>query len=111
METSVQRPRDIATIGSIEVFSPRPDRSLWYFKDMLGMEPVHTESDPVYLRGYGAYAVSTLMLTAAKQAGVGTTAWRAVSPQALDRRVKALEAAGLGGATTSGSRCATSRGR
>ena len=51
METSVQRPRDIATIGSIEVFSPRPDRSLWYFKDMLGMEPVHTESDPVYLRG------------------------------------------------------------
>ena len=88
---------DIATIGSIEIFSPKPDRSLWYFKDVLGMEAAHTEGDSVYLRGYGDFALYTLKLTANKAAGPGTIAWRAVSPAALERRVKALEAAGLGG--------------
>ena len=91
-----ERVRDVSTLGSIELLTPKPDRSLWYFKDVLGMEVVHAEGSSTYLRGYGDFAVSTLKLTGAKGAGVGTVAWRAVSPAALDRRVRALEAAGLG---------------
>ena len=32
---------DIAHLGSVELFTPKPDKSLWYFRDLLGMEPVH----------------------------------------------------------------------
>ena len=96
MSSLPERIRDVSTLGSIEIFTPKPDRSLWYFRDVLGMEVVHAEGGWVYLRGYGDFAVSTLKLTGAKRAGVGTIAWRAVSPAALERRALALDAAGLG---------------
>ena len=44
---------DIAHLGSVELLTPRPDKSLWYFRDLLGMEPVHEAGLSVYLRGYG----------------------------------------------------------
>ena len=93
---------DIAHLGSVELFTPKPEKSLWYFRDLLGMEPVHESGPSVYLRGYGDYATSTVKLTAAKDAGVGVVAWRAASPQALERRAKAIEAAGLGLGWTNG---------
>ena len=87
---------DIAHLGSVELLTPKLDASLWYFRDLLGMEPVHESAGSVFLRGYGDYAISTLKLTAANNAGVGCVSWRAISPQALERRAKVLEAAGLG---------------
>ena len=62
---------DIAHLGSVETFTPKAEKSLWYFRDLLGMEPVHQSGPSVYLRGYGDYATSTLKLTAAANAGVG----------------------------------------
>ena len=93
---------DIAHLGSVELFTPKPEQSLWYFRDLLGMEPVHQSGASVYLRGYGDYATSTLKLTGAKDAGVGVVSWRAASPQALERRAAALEADGLGIGWTNG---------
>jgi catechol 2,3-dioxygenase len=93
---------DIAHLGSVELLTPRPDRSLWYFRDVLGMTVVHEAGDSVYLRGYGDYATSTLKLTAARTAGVGCIAWRAMSPEALERRARAIEGAGFGIGWTNG---------
>lgn len=87
---------DVATLGSIELLTPKPEQSLWYFRDVLGMEAVYEERESVYLRGYGDFAASTLKLTAARHAGVGTVAWRATSRAALERRAQALDQAGLG---------------
>jgi catechol 2,3-dioxygenase len=87
--------QDIAHLGAVELLTPKLDRSLWYFRDVLGMEVVHTAGPSVYLRGYGDYAASTLKLTAAAQPGVGCISWRTVSPEALARRARAIEAAGL----------------
>ena len=70
---------DIAHLGGVELFTPKPDESLWYFRDLLGMEPVHEAGKSVYLRGYGDYATSTLKLTTADNAGVGCVSWRAAS--------------------------------
>lgn len=88
--------RDIAHLGHVELFTPKPDESLHYFTQLLGLEQVHTEGRSAYLRGYGDYATSTLKLTEAAKPGVGRISWRAVSPQAMERRVIAVEAAGLG---------------
>lgn len=87
---------DIAHLGAVELYTPKHDKSLWYFRDILGMEEVHTSGPSVYLRGYGDYAASTLKLTEAKLPGVGCVSWRAVSTEAMERRVKAIEATGLG---------------
>jgi catechol 2,3-dioxygenase len=62
------------------------------------MEVAGESGDSVYLRCFGDYERSSLKLTAATQAGVGHVAYRTVSPEALERRVEALEAAGAGGA-------------
>ncbi len=88
--------RDIAHLGRVELLTPKPDKSLWYFRDVLGMEIAHVQGQSVYLRGYGDYAASTLKLTDSKTSGVGCISWRAASPQALLRRVKSIEATELG---------------
>ncbi|WP_142846241.1 VOC family protein [Telmatospirillum sp. J64-1] len=94
--------QDIAHLGAVELFTPKPAESLWYFRDVLGMEVVHQAGQSVYLRAYGDYALSTLKLTEASQPGVGCISWRAYSPQAMERRVAALEQAGLGLGWTNG---------
>ena len=93
---------DVAHLGSVELLTPKPERSLWYFRDILGMEVVNSAADSVHLRAFGDYATATLKLTAAAQAGVGCVAWRTTSPSALERRAKAIEEAGLGLGWTNG---------
>jgi len=87
---------DIAHLGSVELLTPKPDRSVWYFRDVLGMEVVHTDAGSAYLRGYGDYAATTVKLTAARAPGVGCISWRTASPQALERRAAAINLTGLG---------------
>jgi len=88
--------RDLAHLGHVELLTPRPTESLWFFHEVLGMEEVAREGQSVYLRGYGDYERYTLKLTEGASGGLGHTAWRAVSPQALTRRAAALAASGLG---------------
>ncbi len=90
------RLHDIAHLGAVELLTPRLDQSLWFFRDVLGMEVAHQEPGTAWLRGYGDHAAATLKLSAAPQPGVGTIAWRADSPAALQRRAGALAAAGFG---------------
>jgi catechol 2,3-dioxygenase len=88
---------DLAHLSHVEVLTPKPDGSLAYFRDLLGMEVSGEGGDSVYLRGFGDYERASLKLTAAKQPGVGHIAYRTRSPEALARRVDALEAAGIEG--------------
>src|SRR5579875_2708476 len=87
---------DIAHLGHVELLSPKPEESLWFFRDVLGMQEVTRQGQSVYLRGWGEYELYSLKLTESKQAGVAHTAFRAMSPQGLERRVHALEASGHG---------------
>jgi catechol 2,3-dioxygenase len=87
---------DVAHLGHVELLNPKPEESVRYFTDLLGLTVVHREGRSAYLRGYGDHAATTLKLTEAKRPGVGHIAWRAVSPAALERRAAAIEAAGLG---------------
>ncbi len=88
--------RDLAHLGHVEILTPRPDESLAFFTHVFGLQVTNREGQSVYLRAYGDYDHCTLKLTEAKQAGLGHVGWRAYSPQALERRVQALEAAGCG---------------
>jgi len=88
--------RDVAHLGHTEILTPKPEESLRFFKEVLGMEEAAREGRSVYLRAFGDFDHNTLKLTEAENAGLGHIGWRAVSPQALERRVGALEKGGYG---------------
>ena len=87
---------DVAHIGHAELLTPKPDESLHFFEQVLGMEVEAREGQSVFLRGWGDYQRYSLKLTESERAGLGHMALRAWSPEALERRVAAIEAAGLG---------------
>jgi catechol 2,3-dioxygenase len=93
---------DVARIAHAELLTPKPDESLRFFVEIMGMEVEAEEGGSVYLRGWGDYLRYSLKLTEAAQPGLGHMALRAWSPEALDRRVEAIEATGLGRGWTDG---------
>ncbi len=88
--------RDVAHLGHVELLSPKLEESLWFFRDVLGMQEVARQGESVYLRAWGEYERYSLKLTASRQAGIAHTAFRAWSPQALERLVQGIEANGQG---------------
>jgi len=87
---------EVAQLAHVELLTPKPDDTLWFFKELLGMEESGRQGQSVYLRAYEDFYHHTLKITESAQTGSGHVAWRATSPQALERRVVALEATGLG---------------
>ena len=83
--------RDIAHLGHVELLTPKPEESLSFFVDVMGMTENGRNGDSVYLRGWDDYEHHSLQLTASKTSGLGHYALRAASPQALQRRVEAIE--------------------
>jgi catechol 2,3-dioxygenase len=88
--------RDVAHLGHVELLTPRPEDSLRFFRDVLGMAESARAGQSVYLRAWGDYECHTLKLTEAAAAGAGHLGWRTVSPRALERRAAALAATGCG---------------
>lgn len=85
---------DIAHLGHVELLTPRPEESLRFFRDVMGMSVSGQAGDSVFLRGWDDYERFSLQLTAAAQPGLGHAAFRTRSAQALDRRIAALRADG-----------------
>ncbi|GLZ13481.1 catechol 2,3-dioxygenase [Actinomadura sp. NBRC 104425] len=87
---------EIAHVGNVELLTPEPEKSLWFFTEVMGMTEVGVEGDSVYLRTWDDYERHTLKLTAHRTSGLRRVALRVSSAEALDRRVKAIEEAELG---------------
>jgi catechol 2,3-dioxygenase len=85
---------DVAHLGHIELLTPKPEESLHFFVDVLGMTESGRRGESVYLRGWDDYELYSLKLTGSSAAGLGHAAFRARSPQALARRVAALTGSG-----------------
>jgi catechol 2,3-dioxygenase len=79
------RRRDIAHVGSVELFSPTPAESVAFFSELMSLRVVHQEGDSTYLHAWDDYESWTLKVTARAEAGVGRTYLRAASPAALER--------------------------
>jgi catechol 2,3-dioxygenase len=68
----------------------------------MGMEIEAQDGPATYLRGWGDYQRWSLKLIASDTSGMGVLGLRAWSPDALERGVAAVEAAGLGEGWTDG---------
>ena len=94
---------DIAHLGPVELLTPDGEASLRFFTDVMGLEVEAQEVGSAYLRGWGDYQRYCLKLTESDTSGMAWLGLRARSPEALERRVAAVQAAGLEGSWTGGS--------
>ena len=81
---------DVAHLGHAELLTPEPDKSLWFFTQVLGLTENGTSGDSVYLRTWDDYEHHSLKLTASDTSGLRRTGLRASSEEALQRRVAAI---------------------
>src|SRR5512134_2715106 len=87
---------DIAQLVSVALYSPKPEESVAFFHDMLGMEISQRAGQSVYMRAYEDFYQYTLKITEAKQPGLEEVTWRASSPEALEALALRIAASGLG---------------
>ena len=87
---------DLAHFAHVELLTPKLEESTRFFVEVMGMIESGRKGDSVYLRGWDDYEHHSLQLTASPKPGLGHYAFRASSPQALQRRVSAIKRSGLG---------------
>ena len=76
----------------MELFTPVFEDSLRFFTVVLSMDVVESTGHTAYLRTWDDYELFSLKLTARDQPGIGRVGIRAVDQDALERRVRAIEA-------------------
>ncbi len=92
MNTPTNPSFDLAHLGHVEVYTDRFDESLDFFTRVYGLELSGRDETSAYLRAWDDYEFHSLKLTRHDTTGVGHIAYRASSPEALERRVAAIEA-------------------
>ncbi|GAA1639037.1 VOC family protein [Actinoplanes couchii] len=92
----VEKIRDIAHVSAVELLTPVLDDTVRFFTDQMALEVVDRRGDSVWLHAWDDYESFTIKITGGGTSGIGRTWLRARSPEALDRRVRDIQAAGLG---------------
>jgi len=87
---------DIAHLAHVELLTDRFEDSLDFFTRVYGLSVSAQSAGVAYLRGFDDYEFHSLKLTASDTTGIGHVAYRASSPEALERRVAAIEKLGGG---------------
>ncbi|HEX4250633.1 MAG TPA: VOC family protein [Pseudonocardia sp.] len=91
------RIRDIAHVGSVELFTPCLAETTDFFVRLMSLDEVARRGDSVYLHAWDDYEAWTLKITQRDLPGIGRTYLRASDPAALQRRVDALTSAEVDG--------------
>jgi catechol 2,3-dioxygenase len=74
----------VAQVGSINIGTKDLEKSLWFFRDLLGMEEVQRDGNVAYLRCYQEFAHHSLVLTEQDEAVVNAYSFRTRRPQDVE---------------------------
>jgi catechol 2,3-dioxygenase len=74
----------ISHAGSINIGTKDIDKSLWFFRDILGMEEVERDGDIAYLRAYQELGHHSLVLTEQADNLVNSYSFRTKRPQDVE---------------------------
>jgi catechol 2,3-dioxygenase len=97
---STLRSWDLAHLAHVELFSPKPDESLRFFTEIVGMTESATRGDSVYLRAGDDYEHHD-EAHRRERGRDGSVAFRATG-EALEHRAAIIDAAGFGAGWTDG---------
>lgn len=83
---------DLAHLAHVELYTDKFEQSLDFFTQVYGLTISGQDECSAYLRAWDDYEFHSLKLTRHHTTGVGHIAYRTSSPEALARRVAAIEA-------------------
>ena len=85
---------EIAKLGHVALVTPNLEKSLWFFREVIGLEETEERDGTIYLRAWGDFEHHTFSLTAGEEAYVDHIAWKAKRPEDVAGFADLLEKAG-----------------
>jgi catechol 2,3-dioxygenase len=92
----------ISQLAHVEVLSPKPEETVRFLHDVLGLESSGQVGQSAFLRGWGDLFHHSIKVTEAPAAGLGHIGWRAGGPDELRLAAQALADGGHGEGWTEG---------
>jgi catechol 2,3-dioxygenase len=86
----------LSQLAHVELISPKPDETVRWMSDILGLEETSREGQSVYLRGWGEWLHSSLIVTEGPEPAVARIGWRTYGPddpEAIAKRLGGTEEA------------------
>jgi len=74
----------LSQLAHVELMSPKPDETVKWMVDVLGLEETTREGQSVYLRGWAEWLHSSLVVSEGPRPEIGHIAWRTYGPQDVD---------------------------
>jgi catechol 2,3-dioxygenase len=74
----------LSQLAHVELISPKPEETVRWMVDVLGLEETAREGQSVYLRGWAEWLHSSMIVTEGPQPAVGHIAWRTYGPDDPD---------------------------
>lgn len=91
-----RNPHYLSQLAHVELYSPKVDETVKFFKDIIGLEESGRDGKSVYFRAWGEFFHHSLKITEGSKAGLGHIGWRADGSEALEDAAKYIEGTGLG---------------
>ncbi|ULT54935.1 VOC family protein [Neobacillus drentensis] len=85
---------EIAKLGHVALVSADLEKSLWFFRDTIGLEETEVVDGVHYLRAWGDFEHHTLSITAGETSYIDHIGWRTKRPEDIVTFAKLLEDAG-----------------
>ena len=93
MEKFIYAP-EIAKLGHVALVTENLEKSLWFFKDVLGLEETREVNGTHYLRAWGDFEHHTLSLTAGESSYIDHIGWKAKRREDISNFATLLQDAG-----------------
>lgn len=90
----MEREPEIAKLGHVALTTPDLDKSLWFWRDLIGLEEVERDGDTIFLRGWGEFEHHSLSLRPGDTATVDHVAWRTKRPEDVDAFAERIRSQG-----------------
>ena len=71
----------LSQLAYAELISPKPDDTVQWMIDVLGLEETTREGQSVYLRGWAEWLHSSLIVTEGPEAALGRIGFRTYGPE------------------------------
>src|ERR1051326_8322162 len=91
----MEREPEIAKLSHIALATPDFEKSLWFWRDLIGLEEIERVDGTVYLRGWGEFEHHSLSLRPDSAATVDHVAWRTARPEDVDAFAERIEGQGI----------------
>jgi len=85
----------IAQLGHITLSTPNIEKSLWFFRDVLGMEEVARDGNKAYLRSYQEHEHHSLVLVDSNVAELEHVSLRTARPEDVELYARQLHNSGV----------------